>query len=55
MIPLSEFKEILKDKNVKVDESVLECFRDLVDAQAEMILDSWLVEKETAKSSKIKP
>ncbi len=50
MIPAEEFKEILKKKNLAVDDSVLEVFRDLVDAQADLILDSWEKQKADVKS-----
>lgn len=46
MIPIEEFKEILKKGNLAVDDSVLEVFRDLVDTQADLILDSWEQQKQ---------
>ena len=42
MTPLEDFKEILKEKNISVPETTLEFFRDLVDTQADFILDSFL-------------
>ncbi len=42
MTPLEDFKEILKEKNISVPENTLEFFRDLVDTQADFILDSFL-------------
>ncbi|MEM9336628.1 MAG: hypothetical protein AAGA35_02130 [Patescibacteria group bacterium] len=49
MTALEEFRQILKDKNVTVDEESVEFFRDFVDAQADMILDKWLSEREVVE------
>lgn len=51
MTPMSEFKKIVNDPTL-TDEQ-LETFRDLVDAQAGFILDSFIAMKQ-AKSSKVK-
>lgn len=45
MTTLEEFKEILAELEVEVPEESLEVFRDLVDAQVETILESWVQEK----------
>lgn len=45
MTSLEEFKEILADLQVEVPEESLSVFRDLVDAQADTILESWIQEK----------
>lgn len=45
MTSLEEFKEILAELQVEVPEESLEVFRDLVDAQADTILESWIQEK----------
>lgn len=45
MISIEEFKEILIEKGVTVDDSSLDVFRDLVDMQADLILDNWEKEK----------
>jgi hypothetical protein len=47
---LSEFKELLPE-NHNLREDQIEFFRDLIDAQANLILDSFIAEK--AKESKI--
>ncbi len=43
MTPLDEFKKIVNDPTL-TDEQ-LETFRDLIDAQANLILDSFITEK----------
>jgi hypothetical protein len=43
--PLNEFKQILQENHGLTDEQV-ETFRDLIDTQADMILDSFMAEKE---------
>ena len=48
--PLSEFKDLLPE-NHNLREDQIEFFRDLIDAQANLILDSFIAEK--AKESKI--
>lgn len=45
MTPLNEFKEILREKGISVPDESLEVFRDLVDAQSDLILDSWISKK----------
>lgn len=45
MTSLDTFKEILTKHQVVVPEDSLEVFRDLIDMQADMILDSWLETK----------
>jgi len=45
MTSLEVFKEILADKQIVVPQESLEVFRDLIDMQADMILDSWLETK----------
>lgn len=45
MTPLETFREILLKHQIMVPEDTLEVFRDLVDMQADMILDSWLNDK----------
>jgi len=51
MTPISEFKKIVNDSTL-TDEQ-LETFRDLVDAQANLILDSFMAMKEAeAKEAK---
>jgi hypothetical protein len=47
--PLNEFKELLPE-NHTLREDQIEFFRDLIDAQANLILDSFMAEK--AKESK---
>lgn len=42
MTSLETFKEILSKHQIVVPEDTLEVFRDLIDMQADMILDSWL-------------
>ena len=42
--PLNEFKKSLPDKNT-LKEDQIELFRDLIDAQANLILDSFIAEK----------
>lgn len=44
LTPLSEFKELLPENNT-LREDQIEFFRDLIDAQANLILDSFLAEK----------
>jgi hypothetical protein len=44
LTPLSEFKELLPE-NHTLREDQIEFFRDLIDAQANLILDSFLAEK----------
>ncbi|MCA9360066.1 hypothetical protein H6781_02205 [Candidatus Nomurabacteria bacterium] len=46
MTPIETFKEILEKENIQVPEESLEVFRDLIDLQADLILDRWLYEKE---------
>lgn len=48
MTSLETFKDILTERQVEVPDESLEVFRDLVDMQADMILDSWLKSKEKA-------
>jgi hypothetical protein len=48
MTSLETFKEILSKHQIVVPEDTLEVFRDLIDMQSDMILDSWL---ETKKGS----
>lgn len=45
MTSLEAFKEILVDNQIVVPQESLEVFRDLIDMQADMILDSWLETK----------
>lgn len=45
MTSLEEFKEILDELQVEVPEDSLEVFRDMVDAQTDTILESWIQEK----------
>lgn len=45
MISLEDFKKILQEKGVNVPEESLEVFRDLIDAQADLILDNWIKSK----------
>ncbi len=45
MTSLEQFKEILKKCEVTAPEDSLEVFRDLIDMQSDMILDSWLETK----------
>jgi hypothetical protein len=45
MTSLETFKEILADNKIVVPQESLEVFRDLIDIQADMILDSWLETK----------
>ncbi|MCA9355178.1 hypothetical protein KC865_01345 [Candidatus Kaiserbacteria bacterium] len=45
MTSLETFKEILIECGVSVPEEQIEVFRDLIDAQADLILDSWLKSK----------
>ena len=45
MTSLEAFKEILADNKIVVPQESLEVFRDLIDMQADMILDSWLETK----------
>ena len=52
MTSLEQFKEILKETKVKVPEDSLEVFRDLVDMQADIILDEWLESKGGCKGVK---
>ena len=47
MTPLEDFKEILKEKNISVPETTLEFFRDLIDTQADFILDAFLKRNHT--------
>lgn len=42
MTSLETFKEILVELQVVVPQESLEVFRDLVDMQTDVILDSWL-------------
>lgn len=51
MTPISEFKKIVNDPTL-TDEQI-ETFRDLVDAQAGAILDSFIAMKQ-AESNKVK-
>ncbi|MBY0537814.1 hypothetical protein K2P47_00260 [Patescibacteria group bacterium] len=44
MIPLEEFKKLVPDGE-KLTEDQLIIFRDLIDGQAELILDSFMIEK----------
>lgn len=46
MTSLETFKEILAKYQMQVPAESLEVFRDLVDMQADTILDSWLKESE---------
>lgn len=48
MINLETLKEILTDCQVEIPEESLEVFRDLIDMQADIILDDWLKSKETS-------
>lgn len=53
MTSLEAFKEILADKQIVVPQESLEVFRDLIDMQADMILDSWLqIKKKGAEGVK---
>lgn len=45
MTSLETFKEILASNQIVVPQESLEVFRDLIDLQADMILDSWLETK----------
>jgi hypothetical protein len=45
MTSLETFKEILAELQVEVPADSLEVFRDFVDMQADVILDSWLKTK----------
>ena len=45
MTPIETFKEILIKENIQVPEESLEVFRDVVDMQADMILDRWLEDR----------
>ena len=49
MTSLEDFKVILKENRVSVPEESLETFRDLIDTQADMILDSWLNSKKQSQ------
>lgn len=51
MTPMNEFKKIVNDSTLTNEQ--LETFRDLVDAQAGAILDSFMAMKE-AESIKVK-
>ena len=42
MTSIENFREILEKENIQVPEESLEVFRDLVDMQADLILDRWL-------------
>ena len=46
MTSLDTFKDILTECRVEVPEDSLEVLRDLVDMQADIILDDWLKSKE---------
>lgn len=45
MTSLETFKEILTKHQIAVPQESLEVFRDLIDMQADMILDSWVETK----------
>lgn len=45
MTSLESFKEILTKHQIAVPQESLEVFRDLIDLQSDMILDSWLETK----------
>ena len=47
MTPTETIKEILNDNKIQVPEESLDVFRDLIDMQADLILDRWLQEKES--------
>lgn len=49
MTSLETFKEILMDNHIVVPVESLESFRDLVDIQADIIMDSWLKSKMTSQ------
>ena len=49
MTSLETFREILKECQVEVPEDSLEMFRDLIDMQADMILDKWSEERQNSK------
>ena len=49
MTSLEQFKEILKATKVVVPEYSLEVFRDLIDLQADTILDMWLEAKNESR------
>jgi hypothetical protein len=50
VIDINEFKDILAELQVIVPEESLSVFRDLVDAQADSILESWIQEKVNNKN-----
>tara|TARA_B100000508_G_scaffold133906_1_gene124174 strand:- start:88 stop:249 length:162 start_codon:yes stop_codon:yes gene_type:complete len=53
MTSLETFKEILAECQVEAPDETLEVFRDLVDMQADLILDQWLkAKKESTKGVK---
>lgn len=53
MTTIETLQEILRQQNIQVPEESLEMFRDLVDAQADMILDQWLEAKKDREGCKI--
>ena len=48
MTSLEQFKEILNKHQIAVPQESLEVFRDLIDMQADIILDSWLESKNSS-------
>lgn len=52
MTPLEEFREIIKEHGCEIPEDSLEVFRDLMDAQSDLILDRYLSAKIASKKSK---
>jgi hypothetical protein len=50
MTPIEDFKKILKEHGCDVPSDFLEVFRDLIDAQADLILDQYLEEKFSGES-----
>lgn len=52
MTSLEAFKEIVVECQISVPEDSLEVFRDLVDMQADLILDQWLAKCKQEKHVK---
>ncbi len=45
MTPLEDFKKILTEHGCEIPKEFLEIFRDLIDAQADLIIDQYIEEK----------
>lgn len=50
MTTLKEFKQILDGHEILLPPETIEIFRDLIDLQADTILDQWLADKGRSKT-----